>query len=345
MSKATTVYVSYTNKNQHVDRFNKIQNGLPVKGFNTNYSLILFIIHFPKLIFNLYRVIKKNKITHIYIPMTQVFSGSAVIILKKLTKVKVIFTMHDSGTHDEANKIVKEFLLRLDIFSADAVVFISKHVEKFSLNKYFNSDIPYRIAPFGRLNSSQKNISRTLSEVPNLLFFGRIEKYKGLDLFVGALEELNKEGINFSFTIAGDGLIEPTLNKKIKKLMNKATGILMNSWITDDDLVRLHVNADILVVPYREASQSGVLASAQDFILPFVCTPAGALPEQALKKGGIVSKDFSTKSIKESINLLLNKSVYSNKLNEIYNMQQKKSWKPTADAIIELGIETISDAE
>lgn len=343
MSKATTVFASYTNKNQHVNRFNKIQYGLPIKGFNSNYSLILFIIRFPNLIFSLYRLIKKNKITHIYIPMTQVFSGSAVSILKKLTKVKVIFTMHDSGTHDEANKIVKEFLLRLDVSSADAVIFVSKHVKKFSLNKYFNSDIPHRIASFGRLNSSKKNISRTLRDVPNLLFFGRIEKYKGLDLFVGALEELDKEGINFSFTIAGNGLIEPKLNKKIKKLMDKVPGILMNSWITDDDLVKLHINADILVVPYREASQSGVLASAQDFILPFVCTPAGALPEQALKKGGIISKDFSPKSIKESINNLLRKSVYNEKVNEIYSMQQNQSWKPTADAIIELGNETIRD--
>ena len=79
--------------------------------------------------------------------------------------------------------------------------------------------------------------------------------------------------------------------------------------------------------------------------MPFVCTPAGALPEQALKKGGIISKDFSPKSIKESINNLLRKSVYNNKVNEIYSMQQNQSWKPTADAIIELGNETIRDEQ
>jgi glycosyltransferase involved in cell wall biosynthesis len=336
LERLAEVHVTYTNKNHHYARFDEVKFGYKVTGFKSKLSVMRFIFTIPYHIFSLILIIKRNKIKFIYIPMTQIFSGIVVIFLKKLTDVKVIFTMHDAGTHNVTYKKIKEFLLKLDTRSADGVLFVSKHVKSQTLKKYF-ADIPYRIAPFGRLIDIENNIThRTLSAVPNFLFFGKIEDYKGLDLFVDALIKLANTEKVFSFTIAGAGSIEKAVKEKITLLKEKRQGMLLNGWVSDLDLDRLHKEADILVVPYKEASQSGVLASAQEYCLPFVCTPAGGLPEQALNNGGVVANSFKSEAILEAMLFLLIDENYQKKVSEINIYQNALSWTPTATAIISL---------
>ena len=336
LSRIAEVYVTITDKNQHIERFKKFEKKFLVRGFRSKFEAIKFALTLPYYVFKLLSLIRQNDIDAIYVPMTQVFSGLVNFFLKTFTGVKVVFTMHDAGTHNEANHLIKELLLKIDTKNADAIVFVSKYVKEQVREKYFGTK-PYRVAPFGRLNEIDHSIvTRNLSDVPNILFFGRIEAYKGLDLFVDALLLLSQTDLDFTYTIAGSGLIQPDIIDKIKHLSMQRSGRLLNGWVSDDDLDQFHKNADLLVVPYKEASQSGVLATAQDYCLPFVCTPAGALPEQALGNGGEVTSDFDHVSLSDSILRILNRATYNKKVKEIIDMQSKLSWAPTADAIIEL---------
>ena len=267
--------------------------------------------------------------------MTQVFTGITSHLLKRLTNVKIIFTMHDAGTHNERGQIVKNILLRLDTSSADAVIFISDYVKNTTYKRLF-SGIPSAVAPFGRLNENTIMVQRQANEVPNLLFFGRIERYKGLEIFVDALIRLAELDISFQFVIAGSGSIEPKVKRKLNSLERVRDGKVINRWISDEELHSLHTEADILVVPYTEASQSGVLATAQEYFLPFVCSNVGALPEQAKGKGGLISRDLTPDALANEITKLFSRPAYDAKVAEIKNFQEQLSWVPTSRAVSQI---------
>lgn len=110
---------------------------------------------------------------------------------------------------------------------------------------------------------------------PKLLYFGRLSSYKGLDLFADALEMLGNSQA-FTVRICGDGPSIPVLER-----FRRISGVSVeHRWFTDEELPGLLTWADAVVLPYREASQSGVAAlalAAGRFVL---ATKVGGLPEQ-----------------------------------------------------------------
>jgi glycosyltransferase involved in cell wall biosynthesis len=111
-----------------------------------------------------------------------------------------------------------------------------------------------------------------------LLFMGRIVRYKGLELLVDAFAKLATGPAVFQLTVAGDGFIDP------KHLANSNIKIV-NRYLDDADIAELLRTADILVLPYVEASQSGVAAAAAGASLPIVYTPVAGLVEQLQQYG------------------------------------------------------------
>lgn len=117
------------------------------------------------------------------------------------------------------------------------------------------------------------DIQPTMS--PKLLYFGRLSSYKGLDLLADALELLGTTS-TFTLRICGDGPPMPVLER-----FKRMTGVIVeHRWFADEELPSLLAWADAVVLPYREASQSGVAAlalAAGRFVL---ATKVGGLPEQ-----------------------------------------------------------------
>lgn len=109
-----------------------------------------------------------------------------------------------------------------------------------------------------------------------LIFFGRIEAYKGLDLLVEAFATAKAEDPELMLTVAGQGPIAPALRARIEAL-----GIrLINEWLSDEAIEALLTSHGVMVLPYRSATQSGVVASALSYGLPCVGTRVGGLQEQ-----------------------------------------------------------------
>ena len=107
-----------------------------------------------------------------------------------------------------------------------------------------------------------------------LLMFGRLRAYKGLDLLRDAYRLLPPGG--FSLRVVGDGpaaALAPGLAE--------LPGVTVeNRWVAEAEIPSLIRAADALVLPYREASQSGIIPIAQALGVPVVATPAGGLAEQ-----------------------------------------------------------------
>jgi glycosyltransferase involved in cell wall biosynthesis len=112
-----------------------------------------------------------------------------------------------------------------------------------------------------------------LPQRPALLFFGRISHYKGLDVLLDAMPALWEADPELRLTVAGEGevpdhplLSDPRIETRFEHVPEKALGPLF-------------ANATCVVLPYRQASQSGVGSLAREHGRGVVATRVGGLPE------------------------------------------------------------------
>ena len=116
-----------------------------------------------------------------------------------------------------------------------------------------------------------------------LLFFGLIRDYKGLDLLIDAMEYLDD---SYRLLIAGEayGSFRKYQNR-IDHSHAKDRIIVKNHYIDDKEVPVLFAAADVLVLPYKSATQSGVLPIAYHYEIPVVATDVGGLRD-AIEKAG-----------------------------------------------------------
>lgn len=134
----------------------------------------------------------------------------------------------------------------------------------------------------------------------NILFFGLIRKYKGLDILLKAFGTL--EG-DYRLIIAGEpyGSFDE-YRDIIDSLPNKDRIHLFPDYIRDSQVKQYFCASDVVVLPYRSATQSGVSAICYHFGTPMIVTDVGGLKETIGDKGtGIVAAEPTPECIKAEI--------------------------------------------
>jgi len=119
-----------------------------------------------------------------------------------------------------------------------------------------------------------------------LLFFGFIRKYKGLDILLDAMKILKSSnnpplsnGDGVKLLIAGEFYEDrKAYDEQIEKLDIKDSLILRTDFIPDSEVKYYLCAADVVVQPYRSATQSGVTPLAYHFEKPMIVTNVGGLP-------------------------------------------------------------------
>ena len=114
-----------------------------------------------------------------------------------------------------------------------------------------------------------------------LLFFGFIRKYKGLDILLEAIAIIKQKNLiqNFFLLVAGEFYedAQPYLDQ-VKNLDIADIVDLRTNFIPDSEVKYFLCAADVVVQPYRNATQSGVTPLAYHFEIPMVVTNVGGLP-------------------------------------------------------------------
>ncbi|MBI4446793.1 MAG: glycosyltransferase [Acidobacteria bacterium] len=112
-----------------------------------------------------------------------------------------------------------------------------------------------------------------------VLFFGNIREYKGLDSFLKALGFLRGK-IPFRATIAGEFYVKPEPYLELARELGISEWVTWeNRYIPNEDVGRIFGNTDLLVLPYRDASQSGIIPLAYRFSVPVLATDVGGISE------------------------------------------------------------------
>ena len=113
-----------------------------------------------------------------------------------------------------------------------------------------------------------------------MLFFGLVRAYKGLDLLLGAFGCVKDQLPNLQLIIAGEFYEdEDKYRAQIAQLGLADRVIIRNEFIPDGDLRKYFGAADLIVQPYKTATQSGVTQVAFHFEKPMLVTNVGGLGE------------------------------------------------------------------
>ena len=128
-----------------------------------------------------------------------------------------------------------------------------------------------------------------------ILFFGRINPYKGAD----NLLEIVRLCPNIQFDVVGR--VDPQMQDVVNQLAKEKNVKLNNDYVTDAEMREAFVNCDWAIVPYNSASQSGIIIDAYKYSRPVVAFAVGAIPEQveAGKSGYLVEAGDNNKFAEE----------------------------------------------
>lgn len=112
-----------------------------------------------------------------------------------------------------------------------------------------------------------------------ILFFGFIRKYKGLDLLLKAMAEVRKYISNIKLLVAGEFYDDEKYYHNLIDVYGiKENLVLKTNFIPDNEVKYYLCAADVLVQPYKNATQSGVTPLAYYFEKPMIVTNVGGLP-------------------------------------------------------------------
>ena len=150
---------------------------------------------------------------------------------------------------------------------------------------------------------ARKEAERKLGLAPgkkNLLFFGLIRTYKGLDILLEAFGRLSDE---YQLIIAGEpyGSFEK-YQEIIDNLPNKDRIFMDLRYIKDSEVTDYFSAADLAVLPYRSATQSGISSVSYHFEVPMVVTDVGGLKETIGDRGtGLVASEGTPDAVRDEI--------------------------------------------
>ena len=163
-----------------------------------------------------------------------------------------------------------------------------------------------------------------------ILFFGRIWDYKGLQYLIEAEPLITARIPNARIVIAGRG---DDFGKYERMMVNRDRFDRPNERIPDEQVAQLFQEASIVVCPYIEASQSGVLAIANAFGKPVVATTVGGIPEMIEHgKTGLLVPPRDARSLADAIVSLLQNHPLRQQMRQyaLHTSQTELSWPSIA---------------
>jgi glycosyltransferase involved in cell wall biosynthesis len=310
---------------------NKLSKSYPriISGFN------------PLSYFSAVRQLKKSSPTifitnywmTFFAPMNVFFSKS---LKKDCLKIAII---HNLIPHEK--RFFDTFFNRIFVKSYDGFIVLSESVKKDLLA--IDPAAKHCLLKHPSYNQFGDKIAReeaaaALGLDPTkkiLLFFGLIRNYKGLDLLLQAFSNLNKE---FILLIAGEVYgDEITYTNLIAKSKNKNIHFV-NQFIDEQDVKLYFSVADLCVLPYKSATQSGIQALANSFCLPVLISNVGGLAEDIVdEKNGFILNDINPLAIQKKIEEIFNenKLIQVEENLKIKNLFLNDTWSKFSDSLIQ----------
>ncbi|MBW9220098.1 glycosyltransferase family 4 protein [Methanothermococcus sp. SCGC AD-155-N22] len=284
-------------------------------------------------------------IFHWVTPFMAPMFSTIFFLVKRLTKTKILAICHNVLPHERT--VLDVFLAKLVFRNVDYFIVQSKEdlsklkkiVSRFKMIRYN----PHPIYDVFKIQSIPEEDAKKMLNIPKnakiLLFFGYVRKYKGLMYLIQAMPKILEEMPEAYLLIVGEfwDSKEKYINE-IKKLNIENNVKVIDKYIPDEEVGIYFSTADVVVLPYISATQSGVVQIAYAFDKPVITTNVGGLPDvvEDRKTGFIVEAKNPEKLAEVVIKYFKEnkKEVFKRNIQEI---KWKFSWERLVEVIEELG--------
>jgi len=168
-----------------------------------------------------------------------------------------------------------------------------------------------------------------------LLYFGFVREYKGLDILLNTMPLLSED---YYLLAAGEVYGSDRKYREIfENSPSKDRINLQLRYIADHEVPLFFSASDVNILPYRSATQSGILAIAFHFDLPVIVTDVGSLGETVEKENtGLVAEKAEPEVLMQRIEKYFTDYSPEIFVDAIQDYKKKNSWKSLADAVVKL---------
>lgn len=316
-----------------------------LKNKEVNFTLVEIFNRFktnPLIIFKLIKIFKDKETSIIHFQLSQhpFFMLLLCYTVKIFTNKKIVITAHNIISH-EAKWWERNIFKSLYVL-ADKVI-VHAHANKLEmLQRFAIAADKISVIPHG--NYLFCNEDGTKEGMPentfNILFFGYIRKYKGLIYLIRALDLLKKEIPQVKLFIVGKAVEDFTQYQKEIDNLGLQQNVEINlDYVPFDQAKNYFKKANVVVLPYLNIYQSGVLQLAYGFGKPVVTTNVGGLQE-AVENGrsGFIVPPEDENALSEKISAILNSRELQQEMGNyaLHLAKTKFSWDSIAINTLEL---------
>lgn len=269
--------------------------------------------------------------------------GTICRLARKNDKTKVVVHVDNITPHE--NHFYDRVLNRYFLRSVDGFVYMSEAV-KSDLDTY-GLGKPALFSPHPLFDTYGQRVDRTEActrlgldpQTEYTMFFGYIRDYKGLDLLIDAWAMLHKKGLTEGRKLLVVGEVygaDTKYTEQIARLGLEDEVIMHTRFVPDGEVADYFSVAQMVALPYKSATQSGVTQVAYAFGVPMIVTRVGGLAE--IVPDGVVGllADVSAESVAEAIEKAWQEGNLDRFREGIEQEKHRFSWDATADVIEQL---------
>ncbi len=267
-------------------------------------------------------------------------------LLRRRTQIRVIYLLDNVIAHEKYP--FANFLTRLALGNGNAFIAQSDQVRKdlFTVLPETNPDkvitAPHPVYDFGepgrdrRTRAEARQVLNLPENVHLVLFFGFIKAYKGVNVLIDSARHLRQEfGEDLRVLIVGDIYGEKQSYLDRIKASGGADIIdLVDGFVPDETVEDYFLAADLAVLPYVSATQSGIIQIAYNYDLPVVTTNVGGLPEVVFDGGtGFIVPPENPEALAEAVTRFFRENRAEEFASNVKLEKKKYSWDRMAEAV------------
>ncbi len=270
-----------------------------------------------------------------YVPMIQPWT----FLVNRLVKgTRLIVTLHDPIPHSGSSKIIEYLTVNKWVAAkADKLIILTEKFKQDVCRLYNKAETDVAVIPHGMFDYSQYDNGHRIKRASqyNFLFFGRIEKYKGIELLIRAYSRLERENEDVSLYIVGKGSIDQYSND----LSVCKSVTVVNRFVDDSEVLSFFKGQHIItVLPYIDATQSGVAPIAMKEEALLIVTNTGGLSEQTRNGEFALLCEPNEESVYEAMKYAVtNYEECSKIISAAKEYADSLNWNYLAKKVIDLG--------
>lgn len=255
-------------------------------------------------------------------------------ILRKIKQGRKVILAHNIMPHEEW--FASRSLLRYVFSKADEIVVLSK-----SCLLELKRNLPSRIVRkailgFHPIYDTHSGDNTKTNALPRILFFGMIKEYKGLDVLLDAMPIIRVAIPDIRLVIAGTVYKDQAVyEEKIKDLDIGANVETHFRYISDKEVANFFRQSDLCVLPYKSATQSGVISTSYSYDTPVIASDIGGISEYVeAGETGLLVPPSNPPALAAAVIQFYGKEMLTAMQNSIRNYKKKNTWFELARIIL-----------